>query len=175
MLPRWGKRPGPEADQTLSSSAKVKNVELYVHSLHAFVACTGTTVPFVAGVLSPGVQQTVYEADHSHPFSTETKNGWSYTTVLSYVFVAQKRTPLFHYMERVSVNFMSLLMAANCQYVVPSSSLVERYQRCAYVFIIFVPLFNLGDGGSRVLRNIVTFIPDYTASRHRRYQPLYLQ
>jgi hypothetical protein len=38
--------------------------------------------------LAPGVKWLGYEVDHSHPFSVEVKNAWSYTSIPQYIFMA---------------------------------------------------------------------------------------
>jgi len=42
----------------------------------------------VQGALSPGMKQSGHEADHSPPSSAEFKNGWLYTYIPHYVFMA---------------------------------------------------------------------------------------
>jgi len=47
-----------------------------------------TSYQTVTGVFSLVLNRPVREADRSPPFSVELKNGWSYTSILPYVFMA---------------------------------------------------------------------------------------
>jgi len=45
-------------------------------------------IQWVHGFHYPGVKRLGREDDHSHPFTTEVKNAWSYTSTPQYVFMA---------------------------------------------------------------------------------------
>jgi hypothetical protein len=64
------------------------NIITFSTSSRPALGSTQPPIPWILGVLSPGVKRPGREADHSPPASTEVKKTWIYTSTPPQVFMA---------------------------------------------------------------------------------------